>query len=77
MLTDLLLSCIIKTTKEVRENKRKEVNKMMNLFRRNRKAETIEIKITWMDGEVEYTTATSAGIASLMADPCIDKVERI
>ena len=50
---------------------------MMKLFRRNKKAETVEIKITWMDGEVEYTTATSGGIASLIADPCIDSVERV
>lgn len=52
---------------------------MMNLFNRNRKAEVkeIKIKITWMDGEVEHTTATSAGIASLIADPCVDKVERV
>lgn len=35
------------------------------------------IRITWMDGEVEYITATSGGIASLMADPCIEKVERV
>ena len=52
---------------------------MMNLFNRNRKAEPkeIEIKITWINGEVEYTTATSAGIASLIADPCVDDVERV
>lgn len=52
---------------------------MMNLFNRNRKAETkeIKIKITWMDGEIEYTTATSCGVTSLIADPCVDKVERV
>lgn len=51
---------------------------MMKLFRRNKKAdEVINIKITWIDGEVEYTTATSGGIASLIADPCIDSVERV
>ena len=47
---------------------------MMNLFNRNRKAETKEIKITWINGEVEYTTA---GVASLITDPCVDKVERV
>lgn len=52
---------------------------MMNLFNRNRKAEPkeIKIKITWINGEVEYTTGTSCGIASLIADPCVDKVERV
>ena len=52
---------------------------MMNLFNRNRKAETkeIKIKITWINGEVEYTTATSAGVASLITDPCVDRVERV
>lgn len=50
---------------------------MMKLFRKDKKVENVNIKITWIDGEVEYTTATSAGIASLIADPCIDSVERV
>lgn len=40
-------------------------------------AESYKIRITWVDGEVTYTNATSGGIASLMADPCISKVERV
>ena len=39
--------------------------------------ESYNIRITWVDGEVTYTNATNGGIASLMADPCIDKVERV
>ena len=39
--------------------------------------ESYNIRITWIDREVTYTNATSGGIASLMADPCIDKVERV
>lgn len=35
------------------------------------------VRITWIDGTVETVDATSGGIASLMADPCIEKVERI
>lgn len=35
------------------------------------------VRITWIDGTVEELDATSGGIASLMADPCIDTVERI
>lgn len=35
------------------------------------------IRITWIDGEIEIIDATSGGIASLIADPCIDKVERV
>lgn len=35
------------------------------------------IKVTWIDGEIEVIDATSGGIASLIADPCIDKVERV
>ena len=35
------------------------------------------IRITWIDGTIEEINATSGGIASLMTDPCIIKVERI
>ena len=35
------------------------------------------VRITWIDGTIEEIDATSGGIASLMADPCIDTVERI
>lgn len=35
------------------------------------------IRITWIDGTIEEINATSGGIASLMADPCIDKIERV
>lgn len=35
------------------------------------------VRITWIDGEVEVIDATSGGIASLIADPCIDNVERV
>ena len=35
------------------------------------------IRITWIDGTTEEVKATSGGIASLMADPCIVKVERV
>lgn len=44
---------------------------------RKRTTENYNIKITWVDGEVTYTNASSGGIASLMADPCIEKIERI
>ena len=47
---------------------------MMNLFNRNRKAETkeIKIKITWINGEVEYTTA---GVASLITDLALTRLK--
>ena len=48
-----------------------------NRTMKKRTTESYNIRITWMDGEVTYTNATSGGIASLMADPCIDKVERV
>lgn len=32
------------------------------------------IRITWIDGTVEEMDATSGGVASLMADPCIADV---
>lgn len=35
------------------------------------------VRITWIDGTIEELDATSGGIASLIADPCIDTVERI
>ena len=35
------------------------------------------IRITWIDGTVEEIDATSGGIASLIADPCIAEVERV
>lgn len=35
------------------------------------------VRIIWIDGTVTETDATSGGIASLMADPCIDRVERV
>jgi hypothetical protein len=44
---------------------------------KKRTAESYRIKITWLDGEVTYTNANSGGIASLMADPCISKIERV
>lgn len=44
---------------------------------RKRTTENYNIRITWLDGAVTYTNANSGGIASLMADPCIDKVERV
>lgn len=44
---------------------------------KKRTTENYNIRITWIDGEVTYTNANSGGIASLMADPCIEKIERI
>jgi hypothetical protein len=46
---------------------------MTNLFRRNKK-ETVKdmtVKITWADNTTEIITATGAGMASVIADPCI------
>lgn len=47
------------------------------MMKKKVRVENYNIKITWIDGEVAYTTATSGGIANLMADPCILKIERI
>ena len=44
---------------------------------KKRTTESYRIKITWVDGKVTYTNANSGGIASLMTDPCVDKVERV
>lgn len=44
---------------------------------KKRTTENYNIKITWLDGTITYTNANSCGIASLIADPCIDKVERV
>lgn len=44
---------------------------------KKRTTENYNIKITWIDGTVTYANANGGGIASLMADPCIESVERI
>ena len=44
---------------------------------KKRTTENYNIRITWIDGTVTYTNANGGGIASLMADPCICKVERV
>lgn len=44
---------------------------------KKRTTENYRIRITWIDNTVTYTNANGGGIASLMADPCIDKVERV
>ena len=44
---------------------------------KKRNTKNYKIKITWIDDTVTYANANSGGIASLMADPCIDKVERV
>lgn len=44
---------------------------------KKRTAESYRIKITWIDNTVTYANANAGGIASLIADPCIDKVERV
>lgn len=44
---------------------------------KKRTTENYRIKITWIDNTVTYTNANSGGIASLMTDPCIYKIERV
>lgn len=44
---------------------------------KKRTTENYRIRITWIDNTVTYANANSGGIASLMADPCIEKIERI
>ena len=36
---------------------------------------TVTVLVTWMDGTIEEMNVTSGGYASLIADPCVDKVE--
>lgn len=36
---------------------------------------TVTVIVTWIDGTTEEMNVTSGGFASLIADPCIDKVE--
>lgn len=44
---------------------------------KKRTTENYRIKITWIDNTVTYANANGGGIASLMADPCIYKIERV
>ena len=46
------------------------------MFKRKQQ-QTMTVKITWVDGTTEETTATSGGIASLLCDPCIESVKVI
>lgn len=46
-------------------------------MKKRTRTESYNIRITWVDGEVTYTNANAGGIASLMADPCISKIERV
>lgn len=44
---------------------------------KKRNTENYKVKITWIDNTVTYANANAGGIASLIADPCIESVERI
>lgn len=44
---------------------------------KKRTTESYNIRITWIDNTVTYINANSGGIASLIADPCIEKIERV
>jgi hypothetical protein len=36
-----------------------------------------KVLVTWMDGTTTEMSVTSGGFASLVTDPCIDKIEPI
>lgn len=36
---------------------------------------TVTVLVTWIDGTTEEMNVNAGGLASLIADPCIEKIE--